>query len=213
MKPDFALIETMRYTPGEGVVRLDLHLQRLEASAKALGFPESLKADTALRDYLGSLEKECEEMRRVRLELDPDGRISISSARFALQGDETVWKIAIAKTRISSNDPLVRHKTTRRTVYDAARAEYPQQEIQEVLLLNGNGELAEGTITNVFVDDGSGVLLTPPVSTGCLAGVLRRELLDTGRAREVRLRPEELVEHRLYVGNSLRGLIRAQIGK
>ena len=34
----FELIETLRWEPGEGFVRLERHLQRLYASAHALGF-------------------------------------------------------------------------------------------------------------------------------------------------------------------------------
>ena len=74
-------------------------------------------------------------------------------------------------------DKLLRHKTTRRAVYEAARAEYPAAEADEVLLLNERGEACEGTITSVFLDDGSGILKTPPISCGLLAGVLRTELI------------------------------------
>ena len=36
---DFSLIETMRWEPGTGIVRLRLHLARLKRSAGRLGFP------------------------------------------------------------------------------------------------------------------------------------------------------------------------------
>ncbi len=39
------------------------------------------------------------------------------------------------------------------------------------------GEVCEGTITSVFLDDGSGYLKTPPIACGLLAGVLRTELI------------------------------------
>ncbi len=39
----------------------------------------------------------------------------------------TVWTLRIASqtTRLDAGDPLLRHKTTRATAYDAARAEFP----------------------------------------------------------------------------------------
>lgn len=50
---DFSLFETMRYTPGVGISRLNLHLKRLETSARRLGFVGAEKAGEALAEYLG----------------------------------------------------------------------------------------------------------------------------------------------------------------
>ncbi len=209
--PDFSLFETMRYVKGEGVVRLPLHLERLGHSARSLGFANTSNVEGVLEDYLATLDGSPESMWRVRLELAFDGAISITSAPFTLQGDDTVWRVGIAKTPVSSDDRLLRHKTTLRAVYEAARAEYASSDADEVLLLNERGELAEGTITNVFVGDGEERLLTPPLAAGCLDGVFRKSLLLAGRAAEQHLRPEDLAERPLYVGNSLRGLIRARL--
>lgn len=208
---DFSLFETMRYTPGEGIARLSLHLKRLETSARRLGFGGTEKAAEALTAHLATPP---DSLQRVRLELSPSGEINITSSPFTLQPDDTVWRIAIAATRTTSTDPLIRHKTTRRALYEAARAEFPANEINEVILLNEKGELAEGTITNLFVEDDDGRLMTPPISSGCLAGVLRTSLICARKAYNHRLRVEDLVGRKLYVGNSLRGPIRAElIGK
>ncbi len=205
---DFSLFETMRYTPGEGIARLNLHLKRLETSARRLGFSGAEKAGEALADYLYTPPASHQ---RLRLELSPTGSIAITAAPFALQPDDTLWRIAIAQTRTASTDLLIRHKTTRRALYEAARAEFPSNAVQEVILLNEKGELAEGTITNLFVEDDDGRLMTPPISSGCLAGVLRSSLICARKAYNRRLRPEELAGRTLYVGNSLRGLIRAEL--
>ena len=51
-------------------------------------------------------------------------------------------------------------------------------------------------------------LLTPPVSSGLLAGTLRAELLATGVAEEAVLRPEDIsAAGEVYLGNSVRGLL------
>ncbi len=207
---DFSLIETMRFTPGEGITRLDLHLARLVQSAAVLGFAGGQGAKAALNDALASLEPG-EGSLRVRLELFHEGEISITTAPFTLQVPETVWHVAAAKASIRSDDPLTRHKTTRRAIYETARAEVDVKQAQEVLLLNDRNMLCEGTITNVFVEDSEGRLLTPPLSSGCLAGVLRAELLASGRACEADLHLDALRSRRFYVGNSLRGLIRAEL--
>ena len=148
---------------------------------------------------------------RIRLELFPDGRIEVQTAPFTPLAENTVWRLRIATTRLSSTDPLLRHKTSRRTLYAAARAEVPAAEADEVLLLNERGEVCEGTITSLFLDDGSGILKTPPLASGLLAGVLREELLETGRAVEQALRVDDLAGGTLLVGNSLRGLTRGRL--
>ncbi|HVK90094.1 MAG TPA: aminotransferase class IV family protein [Mycoplana sp.] len=148
---------------------------------------------------------------RIRLELFADGRIEVKTAPFVPLAADALWTVRIATTRLDSTDPLLRHKTSRRAVYEAARAEFSPADADEVILLNERGEVCEGTITTAFLDDGTGVLKTPPLACGLLAGVLREELLETGRATEQRLQVEELHRHRFFVGNSLRGLIPASL--
>ena len=53
-----------------------------------------------------------------------------------------------------------------------------------------------------------GVLLTPPLARGILPGVLRAELIASGRAVEADLRPEDLRQG-FQLGNALRGLVSA----
>jgi 4-amino-4-deoxychorismate lyase len=204
---DFSLIETLRYEPESGFVRLRLHLARLTRSARRLGFAGAAAAEAhlleAVRDAGGAL--------RVRLTLDRGGVVAVTTAPFAPLPADARWRVRIASTRLDSSDRLLRMKTTRRSVYEAARSEFASAEADEMLLCNERGEVCEGTITSIFLDDGSGALKTPPISCGLLAGVLRTELICQRRARVARLSPDDLNRGRLYVGNSLRGLIRAEL--
>ncbi len=203
---DFSLIETMRWEPGTGIARLRLHLARLKRSASRLGFVGAEQAAEKLADMQGE-----NLPLRVRLTLSAAGEIAITTAPFSPLPQDTVWRVAIASTHLDSSNTLLRHKTTRREIYEAARAEYPAAEADEVLLLNERGEPCEGTITSIFLDDGSGILKTPPISCGLLAGVLRTELICARRARIQRLTLADLQTGTLYMGNSLRGLIRAKL--
>ncbi|MCV9998453.1 aminotransferase class IV family protein [Pararhizobium sp. YC-54] len=203
---DFSLIETMRWEPGTGIVRLRLHLARLKRSAGRLGFPGADKAAEKLSEVLGESVP-----LRVRLTLSPAGEIAITTAPFSPLPEETIWRVAVATARLDSTDKLLRHKTTRRDIYEAARAEYPAAEADEVLLLNERGAPCEGTITSIFLDDGSAILKTPPIACGLLAGVLRTEMICARRARVQRLTLADLQTGTLYMGNSLRGMIRAQL--
>jgi len=263
---DISLIETLRWEPAGGFVRLERHLARLARSAAALGLagaegarhallaslppsalpdispsrgkidggrsplsssapgaaettsapegnPGSLPTSPLEDEMSGRAEGDASQPGsfRTRLELFADGRIDIQTAPFTPLPPETVWCLKLAVTRLVSDDPLLRHKTSRRALYTAARAEFPAAEADEVLLLNERGELCEGTITSLFLDDGSGRLKTPPLESGLLAGILREELLETGRAIEAVLRPADLARGAILIGNSLRGLIRGRL--
>ncbi|WP_064694348.1 aminotransferase class IV family protein [Rhizobium aegyptiacum] len=204
---DFSLIETLRWQPGEGFIRLRLHLARLSRSARRLGFPQPLgaaaKLDETVREAMGPL--------RIRMTFDAQGRIEVTSAPFVPLAPDTIWTVRLAATRLDPADRLLHVKTTRRAVYETARSEYAQSEADEVILLNERGEVCEGTITSIFLDDGSGILRTPPISCGLLAGVLRTELICARKARVGRLSLADLDAGAFYLGNSLRGLIRAKL--
>jgi len=204
----FELIETLRWEPEGGFLRIDRHLARLYASAHALGF----RADP---DAIGEALREAKGERvplRVRLALAADGTAKATTEPFFPIADGSVWRLAVASTRLDSSDPLLRHKTTRRGIYEKARAEFARQEIDEVILLNERGEVCEGTITNLFIDIGEPVLRTPSLASGLLPGVLRGSLVDQVAASEAVLTETDL--HRakaVFVGNSLRGLIEARL--
>ncbi|WP_313521946.1 aminotransferase class IV family protein [Shinella sp.] len=204
---DLSLIETLRWEPETGFVRLERHLARLAHSADALGLPGAGKAGKALAAVPAGSETPL----RIHLELFADGRIEVQTAACTPLAPDTTWRLKIAETRLASSDPLLRHKTSRRALYAAARAEFPASEADEVILLNERGELCEGTITSLFLDDGSGILKTPPLAAGLLAGVLRAELLESGKAVEAVLRLDDLSRSEIFVGNSLRGLIAAAL--
>src|SRR6266853_718734 len=56
------------------------------------------------------------------------------------------------------------------------------QGLDEVVLLNERGEVSECTSANIFVVDAGGSnVWTPPISSGCLAGVTRATLLEEVR--------------------------------
>lgn len=203
----FGLIETLRCEAGAPTPypRLQRHLARLAASASSLGLACDLQAfEAALLRHAQALSG----LHRVRLELHADGEISISGAPF--EDVNGPVDVAFAHRRVRSSDPLLRHKTTARALYDEASRTAEATGLFDLIFLNERGEVAEGARSTVFVDCGDGVLLTPPLSCGALDGVLRRELLDAGRAREAVIELDVLESaSALYIGNALRGLLPA----
>jgi 4-amino-4-deoxychorismate lyase len=104
----------------------------------------------------------------------------------------------------------LQHKTTRRAVYDSARASLPD-DVEELLFLNEREELCEGTITTLFVEMPDGRRLTPPLSSGLLPGILREEMLEEDWAEAVLNLNDLKSAKAIYMGNSLRGLIPANL--
>ena len=101
------------------------------------------------------------------------------------------------------------HKTTRRELYEAARASRP--DCDEVILWNERGELTEATTSNLVLEL-DGRLWTPPVSAGLLAGTLRARLLAEGAIAERTLTPDDLARaERVWLINSVRGRRAGQI--
>ena len=210
LSQDFELIETMRWTRASGFYLLDEHIERLRASALALKFrfaaePMWEALEHAIADFSAPVA-------RLRLTLARDGRFCAAATPIELPGIGTRWRVIIASTRLDSADPLLRHKTTRRAVYEEPLAvAQREQGADEVIFCNERAEICEGARSSFFLADGAH-LLTPTLACGLLPGVLRAHLLASGRAREAVLRPADLsAQSELYMGNSVRGLVAADL--
>lgn len=201
--PDTRLIETFAWRAGQGAVNVDPHLDRMARSARALGIAFDHNAG---RSQLGSVAGD--QSQRCRLTLGLDGRFDLTTT--PLGPPASVWTLAVARDRVASADPWLRHKTTNRDLYDSARAALPAG-VDELLFLNQRDELCEGTITNLFLRLCGGRHVTPPLSCGLLPGVLRGRLLASGDWTEQVLTLADLVNaEAVWVGNALRGLIRGR---
>lgn len=196
----FDLIETMAFDPAEGIVRLELHLERLGASARSFGFSFDRHG---VRNMLQHAAFRLREPSRVRLRLTPRGSVSVCADAMPATPAGPV-PVAIAPLPVDSADIRLCHKTSDRSFYDDARA---GSGAFEVLFTDRDGYLTEGSFTCLFVER-DGKLVTPPLARGLLPGVLRRALIDEGRAVEGDLTPADLAGG-FWIGNSLRGLMQA----
>ena len=225
--PGFTLFETLRLElPSDSLAdTLPLveiypwvrrHAQRLAASSSALGFAFDAGAfEQALWDIKAEIRRKqgaSDAVRsfRVRVDLAHDGRLTKTWAPLAPLAERValIW----SQTRLAGDDPLLRHKTSARGVYDAAIEQAMAEQAFDSLFCNERGEVCEGARSNVFVREGNR-LLTPPLRCGLLPGVLRSALLAQGEAIEAVLTVGDIKtasrEGRLRVGNALRGLMPA----
>ncbi|MES5047398.1 aminotransferase class IV family protein [Rhizobium nepotum] len=204
---DLTLRETLRWEPQSGFQRIEQHMRRLLRSADALGFRMPVNAVQVLEKKVGGENPLC-----VKLVMNYKGELDIETVDFRPFAKDTIWRVRIARqTTLDSADTFYRHKSSRREPYDAARAEFSTEEADEVLLLNERGELCEGSSTSIFVEMPDGQLLTPPLDSGILPGVLRADLIRERKARGQALKPQDIAGRRLFVGNSLHGLIAAEL--
>ena len=202
--PGFELIETLRLEQGAYPL-LTQHLERLQASAQALGFACDIEKVTAV--LLRAAARDLPGVFRVRLTLAHDGSCQLDVQPLAVD-DGRLWQVVMAGETLDADDYLLRHKTTARGRYDRALAALAgRPEVFDAIFLNARGEVCEGARSNVFVER-DGVLLTPPLACGLLPGVMRRQLIESGRAVEQVLHLDDLrAAPVLYVANALRGLL------
>ncbi len=201
----FDLIETMAFTPETGIALLDLHLERVKASAAELGFEFDRHA---VRNAIQALCFEADMPSKVRLCVSHSGAHSLEVSPLPEPLAEPVL-CGVLRLPVDSGDWRLRHKTSDRQFYVDALSVAQQAGAGEALLLRDDGLITEGSFTNIFVER-EGKLLTPPLALGLLPGVLRRSLIEAGRAVETELTLVDL-EHGFFIGNALRGLMPAKL--
>ncbi|HQY33147.1 MAG TPA: aminotransferase class IV [Actinotalea sp.] len=176
---------------------LTRHLARLVRSARGLGL-EDPDLD-AVRAGVADVLARPEGLGRVRVTvtagLGPLGSGRTPGAQSVLvvagpaAGPAPVRAVRVPWTR-NERSAVAGLKTTSYAENVVALAAASRAGADEALLANTRGELCEGTGSNVFVERG-GELLTPPLSSGCLAGITRELVLEWSAAAGLPVREAE----------------------
>jgi para-aminobenzoate synthetase/4-amino-4-deoxychorismate lyase len=199
------LLETLAFVPGEGLRHLDRHLARMADSADWAGFHFDRAEVLAC---LGRAVAQRAEPARVRILLSRTGDVEVELEAMP-PVDVRPVRLALDDDPVDATSPWLQHKTTRRDVYVTRALRHP--EADDVVLVNQRGELTETTTANLALRIG-GRWWTPPTTSGCLPGVERARLLDSGRLHECVLTVDDLHRaDRIAVLNSLRGRREAQL--
>lgn len=185
------VFETMRVYGGRPFA-LDRHLDRLARSAQGLGL---CLPDRALLERAAAEVVEASGLADCRLRITitagagplgsgrHEGECTIVAAVAPIEPVSPVTDVITVEWVRNERSPLVGLKTTSYAENVVALARAEAADASEALFANTRGELCEGTGTNVFVVVG-GRLLTPPLSSGCLAGITRELVLECTDAVE-----------------------------
>jgi para-aminobenzoate synthetase/4-amino-4-deoxychorismate lyase len=190
----------MGFDPEHGVPLLERHLARMKASALHFGTPFDRHGT---RNELQAATFRLRTAKRIRLLLGPSGAIAIQVSPMP-EAPPAPVPVALVPHPAEPGDFRLSHKTSSRSFYNTAREEAGTFEI---VFVDRAGFVTEGSFTNLFVER-DGLLVTPPLARGLLPGVLRAELIESGRAVEGDLTPADLADG-FFIGNALRGLIPA----
>jgi para-aminobenzoate synthetase/4-amino-4-deoxychorismate lyase len=197
--PPFDLLETIRWSPGEGLVLLDAHLARLADSAAYFSRPLDV---ATIRRHLDEATRNLHPApHRLRLRVGADGLPRVECG--PLTPLPQPYRVRLAPEPVPSSDRLRYHKTTHRAVYEQALAATP--DCDDVLLWNERGELTESTIANLILEL-DGRRLTPPVNCGLLPGIQRAQWVAEGAIEERVVHVADLPRvTRIWLVNSVRG--------
>ncbi|BAU81994.1 aminodeoxychorismate lyase [Streptomyces laurentii] len=208
------IFETVKAERGE-TFALTLHLERLTRSARGLGLPDP-DLDEVRRACAAVLEANPMELGRLRITytggLSPLGseRGGTGPTLVVALGEtgrrpDTTAVITVPWTR-NERGALTGLKTTSYAENVVALARARERGASEALFANTVGQLCEGTGSNVFVVV-DGRVLTPPVSSGCLAGITRALAVEWTGAEETDL-PLEILDSadEIFLTSTLRDI-------
>ncbi|MFZ2324090.1 MAG: aminodeoxychorismate synthase component I [Ignavibacteriaceae bacterium] len=197
----FNILETMLVKNGN-IILLDEHLDRMQQTAEYFLF--CFDRDKT-KNKLLKIARSCRnDFKRLRIELSKNGKISHSISEPPSNSDDV--KIIISKKKIDSKNKFQYFKTTNRNIYNSEFKKYSAKGFFDVIFFNERRELAEGCITNIFIEK-NGIVLTPPKDAGILPGIYRKYYLNNNSSIiERRIQMYDLLEaDKIILTNSVRG--------
>ncbi|MFE1792738.1 aminotransferase class IV [Streptomyces sp. NPDC059525] len=196
----YGVFETLKAEHGTPFA-LTRHLERLTRSARGVGLPDP-DLDEVRRACAAVLEANPMPLGRLRITytggLSPlgsdrggTGPTLVAAVGAATRRPDTTAVITVPWVR-NERSPLTGLKSTSYAENVVALARANRAGASEALFANTIGQLCEGAVSNVFVVL-DGELHTPPVASGCLAGITRALALEWTGAHETDL-PFDVLE-------------------
>ncbi len=206
--PALELFESMLWDGRRLTLRAE-HLRRMQRSAEELGRPlDRARLQQVFHTIARTLGGR--PPHKVRVLQSERGAVRWEAAPLGAAAPG-MPHVRVWPEPLDRHELLLRHKTTYRPWYAAAGQAAEREGLFDILFVNGEGDVCEGTRTNVFARIG-GRLRTPPVSCGLLPGTLRARMLSRRECVEKVLRVADLRRaSAVFCGNSVRGLVRVEV--
>ena len=186
----YGLFETMRAYNGT-IFLLERHLDRLRKSAKSIGIKLSgVDLSQACYDTLKANELQSA---RIRLtvsngdsdafpweEADIQPTVVITTREYHPYSPQVYnrgFKAGVSSFMRSRHSSLSGIKSSNYLISVLARREIALEGLDEAILLNEDGNITEGSTSNVFFIKSSG-LVTPPLESGILPGITRALVME-----------------------------------
>jgi len=202
----FSLFETMLIENGE-VFLLEYHIERLKKSSEYFLF--NFDESEFRKIIVNELKKtDSNNSYRLKIILNKWGTIKTEIKIFVASKD--LFKIKISKTQVNSKNKFLYHKTTMRELYINELEKAKNENIDEVVFLNEQGFITEGTFTNIFIKKDN-IIFTPSLENGLLAGCYREFLINSNQVKEKNLTLDDLNNaDEIFLSNSIRKVIKVK---
>ncbi len=209
------LFETIRFHNGKPLWSI-FHFERL-----ALGMKQ-LKFDTSSFDYdffcklLEDIEISGDKDFRVRITFFREGQglytpeintfthfaeyASLATDKYELNSNGL--SIGICEDVFITHSPISNLKTISALPYVLAGVEKKEKGWDDALILNQKGEVAEAVAANLFLVKES-ELFTPPLDSGCIAGVMRRNIINLAKLNSIPVYEKAISKEELYEADEL----------
>lgn len=201
--PPVHFIETFYWDVEEGYRHIGYHLTRLSLAVKNPDIMDNVL--TALANFTP-----VHNPARIKLTVSGEGDVDIQATAFSPLTQPL--SLSLSKFNLSSAVQITAHKVSRRDFYDGERIRLNAAHgCDEAVFFNEREELCEGSFTSLFIEK-EGRLFTPHREAGILPGVLRAVMIANGEAQSAVLTQDDLLKaDAIFMGNSLRGLMRATL--
>ena len=202
--------ETIAVEHGNPVF-LERHLARLSQAAVffGLGDLEGRKiTEERILDYLAGVNSEDTRHSALKIMMsDLNVIFQMRENHYAEEQYAQGFVMDFSKVKRNETSPLVFYKTMNYGDCILEKRAAGKAGMDERIFLNTRGEIAEGTVSNIFFIR-NGHLETPKKSCGLLPGIIREYLCDTEEVYETVICPDMLYRYEeCFVTNSLMGIM------
>lgn len=128
--------------------------------------------------------------------------MALYPATTAASQPPTRWKLLTSSLRVAAGDPIANFKACNKLASILARAEAENSGADEALLVNTNGHVTEAASGNVFWIK-NGVVCTPPLVAGALAGVTRGLVFEIAKSLGVAIEERNITPNELRAADSV----------